>query len=62
MKKRGRTVAEQLYARREEYKGLDMRNLVMRPGALDILSKPSRIGGKLRPYNLVFKQEREDGN
>lgn len=44
------------------YKGLDMRNLVIRPGALDVLSKPSRMGGKLYPYKSVFKQEREDGN
>jgi hypothetical protein len=58
MNKRGRTVAEQLYAKREEYKGLDMRNLVIRPGALEILSKPSRISGKLHPYDLVFKKER----
>lgn len=45
-----------------EYKGLDMRNLVIRPGALDVLSKPSLMGGKRYPYKSVFKQEREDGS
>ena len=62
MKKRARTIAEESFARRGEYKGLDMRSLVIRPGALDVLSKPSRMGGKWYPYKSVFKQEREDGN
>ena len=62
MKQRELTVAEQSFAERREYKGLDIRNLVTRPGALDILGKPSLVGGKTHPYKSIFKQEREDGN
>ena len=48
--------------RKGEYRGMNTDKLVIRPGGLDVLSKPSRIGNTLHEYKLVFKQESKDGD
>lgn len=39
-----------------EYRGLDISKMVIRPGALEVLSKPSLIFGKKVPFKSVFKK------
>lgn len=40
-----------------EYKGIDVSKMPIRPGGLDVITKPSRMGDKLYPYKSIFKKE-----
>lgn len=42
-----------------EYRGLDMGKLVIRPGGLNVLNKPSRRGETLVQYQSVFKESKD---
>jgi hypothetical protein len=44
-----------------EYRGLDVSKLVIRPGGLDVLRKPSLQGKTLVPYRSVFDKESGNG-
>ena len=37
------------------YKGLDVSKIPIRPGGLDVITKPSRIGNSLVPFRSIFK-------
>jgi hypothetical protein len=43
-----------------DYKGFSLKDVVYRPGALDMLAKPSRYGSILS-YPKLFNQENNDG-
>jgi hypothetical protein len=46
------------YATRPEYRGLNMQTIAMRPGALDVLNRPSRVRNTLFfPNGTILKDK-----
>jgi hypothetical protein len=44
---------------RAEYRGINMQTIAMRPGALEVLNKPSRVQGTLYfPNGTILKDKK----
>jgi len=41
--------------RKGVYKGLDVSKMPIRPGGLEVITKPSRMGSTLVPFKSIFK-------